>query len=123
MDAGQELDALVATEVMGWRRTITGTLCDSWVDARGWPTGWGDYDGERVFEPSTDIAAAWQVVERLNTLGYDVQVDSYEHGTMWSAILYKGLRGEGEQIEGPTTFTTAPHAICLAALKAVGVEA
>jgi len=57
--AGRELDALVAEKVMGW--TVDGI--------------WRMYTGEVVrhaagknmktrFNPSTDISAAWEVVEK-----------------------------------------------------------
>jgi hypothetical protein len=65
-----------------------------------------DYDMDD-FEPSTDIAAAWEVVQRFpcikivkNEFGYAADID-------------------GRFIE---TSGTAPHAICLAALRACGHE-
>lgn len=107
MIAGRELDALIAEKVMGWKLFV-----DNKREVCAWDTGTspGGFIDERNFKPSRDIAAAWQVVEKLDnrfildrTLGqYRVRFtaqDSFE-----------------------VTAESAPHAICLAALKAVGVK-
>ena len=118
MNAGRELDALVAEKVFGW-------------------TG-GHYESLPF---STDIAAAWEVVERLRSRGI-----SSGHGFNWDLCIKVGHSDDsGWFVElfdlssmgycGPADTTirwdgvdvrnaeTASHAICLAALKAVGVEA
>ena len=62
MEAGRELDALVAEHVMKWK----------WEDGAGTggPSSWEGATGEFCveFEPSTDIAAAWEVVERVTAI-------------------------------------------------------
>lgn len=90
MKAGRELDALVAEKIFGWSKS------DLEIN-------------EDISHFSTDIAAAWEVVERLRSRGYRFEVRSQPQG-FWVYF------GEEMSAEAPT----APHAICLAALKAVG---
>lgn len=109
MDAGRELDALVAEKVMGWvciceRKHQLCPVHDSYY--------------------STDIAAAWQVVERLKHDGWNVSIGG-DNG--WGCTFYKVLvRGNDAftstwtESHGPINAENAPLAICLAALKAVG---
>lgn len=60
LPAGRELDALVAEKVMGWRRVDDHLWEDA--DRRLRSTApWSSW----AFHPSTDIAAAWQVVEKI----------------------------------------------------------
>lgn len=104
MEAGRELDALVAEKVMGldcsWRCvTLDGTGRD-----RG--------PARRIKPYSTNIDAAWEVVEKLKE-NHTVNIHGYSDG--WEV----GLIGPGSAaVDGQAE--TAPHAICLAALKAVG---
>lgn len=61
MEPGRELDGLVASTVMGWHIVeghMTGRLF--WHDANNHSHG-VIYD----FNPSTDISAAWEVVEKM----------------------------------------------------------
>ena len=122
MEAGRELDTLVAEEVMGWEATADGLYWDARQKRTRLVLGsaiakkreeMGIENGPGfVFAPSTDIAAAWEVVEKAD---------------LWS--LY-GSIGDGpyraciqfEDREGLMTADTAPLAICLAALKAVSQE-
>ena len=122
MEAGRELDTLVAEKVMGWEATADGLYWDARQKRTRLVLGsaiakkreeMGIENGPGfVFAPSTDIAAAWEVVEKAD---------------LWS--LY-GSIGDGpyraciqfEDREGLMTADTAPLAICLAALKAVSQE-
>lgn len=122
MKAGRELDTLVAEKVMGWEATADGLYWDARQKRTRLVLGsviakkreeMGIENGPGfVFAPSTDIAAAWEVVEKAD---------------LWS--LY-GSIGDGpyraciqfEDREGLMTADTAPLAICLAALKAVSQE-
>lgn len=123
MQAGRELDALVATRVMGsvvsqdpiWQKVYEQP--DAWVETSP------SRQLRRTLQPySTDIAVAWGVVEKMiSTLFPPWDDDPPEYGTphvywcddKWCAVFaYDCIRSAA----------TAPHAICLAALKAVGVE-
>lgn len=120
MKAGREMDALVAEKVMGLVLTCpvdarcdhsVGTNRDGTSAKRNfcrWP------DGKEHWIPfySTDIADAWQVVEKLKANGNNVWVEWA--GTVWVC----GTTSVFPDIEADT----ATLAICKAALKAVGVE-
>lgn len=119
MNPGRELDALVAKRIMGWN--VGGYMNMQWVCNDGKDTGWylTEFGSQECnpFSPSTDIAAAWEVVDKL---GERFSFYFHTRGRMtdisvihWPDNLKGGFDVSGE---------TAPHAICLAALKAVGVE-
>lgn len=103
MKPSRELDALVAKKVMGIKNADY------------------DHDGTDVPKPySSDIAAAWQVVEKLHTQNWSVHLDCSEYlgedcgGCDIRVECKVGARGRFY-----ADASTAPHAICLAALKAV----
>ena len=117
MPAGREMDALIAEKVMGWEI---------------WNCQWSDKKTELLicnaidFEPSTDIAAAWEVVEKIK----DTNMDSYKYGAnsfelsrnrpMQPSRLYACRFNSNNN--GYSYAETASLAICRAALKAVGVN-
>ena len=107
MKAGPELDALVAEKVMGW------DLSFEFSTHGKKETGWLDPVAHFIhrkgqWSPSEDIAAAWQVVEKALP-GFVLTEASNQH---WMACTAH-VNALGE---------TPAHAICLAALKVVGVE-
>jgi len=94
MKPGRELDALVAEYVMNW------------------PTMHPLSRLRPLY--STDIAAAWAVLEKLRSLGFNVELQGDADGWECLFLDYPEIgRCEGD---------TAPFIICLAALEAVGVE-
>ena len=161
MDAGREMDALIAEKVMGERREIRlrGETNHATIYSTSpwWQDGHQDRDhvaahgGPRPY--STDIAAAWHVMERMREAGWGewltVAIVPLRRGTL------DGLKDEAREWEVvgvpqmmhchdpgifkkvqylPTGFpeygdmdddnviafaATAPHAICLAALRTV----
>jgi hypothetical protein len=111
LEPGPELDALVAEKVLGgpkehpdwywWKSTMP-----------EWPEGQPPvYAGPKF---SRSIADAWEVLQAagrgLTMESADLQNSSYSVG-MWSNEKIGWVWAEAN---------TAPHAICLAALKAVG---
>lgn len=105
MKAGRELDALIAEKVMG-------------LDGPQYPDcptcGSANYCRETPYLPySTEIAAAWEVVEKLKTPDVYLEVLSHKGEPHWVCRIIGGKDPIGAGAE------TAPHAICLAALKAV----
>lgn len=137
MKERRELDALVATKVMGWE----------WDETRcrvcGWPLAGTVAQGcteencsmrpvprYRVDEPppySTDLAVAWRAVDRMCDL-YDCTIEvkrmaSFMPGARYGALVCGGA------IEYPRADITAyghsdvspAHALCLAMLAALGV--
>ena len=130
MDAlapGRTLDAAIAEKVMGEPKP-TGNVPDgvlagvatsssgggNWI---GTTTGYTAGD-EPVWLPkpySTEIAAAFEVVEKL-ALTFELGWFPADKGLNWDASFGEKRGSE----EGTTTYAgTAPHAICLAALKVV----
>jgi len=131
MPAGRELDALVAEKVMGWRIT-------AWNDGEPW----GNREVFPPFEPingipadcdcishseagepphySTDIAAAWEVVEKMN-VDYDVMVRQQRFKPdVWECyIVRNGPFGPYDRDFWEGRADTAPLAICRATLKTV----
>lgn len=121
----REIDKLVAEKVMGWVAGGNGYWHDpargpadaSFVGSTRWTIYGPDGDGEFVnFRPSEDIAAAWEVVEAFPCedvfLGsaHDVQSNRWQ----WCVSF--------NNPEDIAYADTMPLAICLAALKAKGVE-
>ena len=116
LPAGPELDALIAEKVMGWEWNIRNGQCyaEHWCSnaADCWPE----------WSPSTDITAAWEVVEKLR---------NWPNGHYWLSLSQiAGVRGEwrsgfsygGMAVNHSPKFVvadTAPLAICRAALKAI----
>ena len=112
LSAGHEMDALVAEHIMGWERqgsgwNVNGSI--SWPDPEGntTPLAW-----VKDFPFSSDIAAAWQVVEKLILDNKLFELEFYQESVdsrpRWGAAF--GIESYAD---------TAPLAVCRAALKAV----
>lgn len=111
LTAGPELDRLVAVGPMGWKPLRAEGR--RWVREDGTETNYIVGGHDLGFCPSTNIAHAWEVVEKLKHIGIGFQVQSCG-ARGWLAVC-------GSALSGASGFCdTAPHAICLAALKAVG---
>lgn len=122
MKAGRELDALIAEKVMGWtKKELPTNRVNPSYTAWYWVS---NDDNVKIptnfFNPSINLHDAWQVVEKLKK--DNIYIDIY-------SLPSDGYRVEtsthdGEQYVHMSTVgaDTAPLAICLAALKAVGVE-
>jgi hypothetical protein len=112
----REIDRLVATKVMGWK---------IYADSAGYKF-WSINEDDRSriiysvtsFEPTKDIADAWQVVEKLIDEGYDINV--YNHNKEFNVEI--NIEEDDKHLWFYGEADSAPLAICLAALKAVGVE-
>ena len=121
MVAGRELDALVAEKVMGMEllplKEAPCPYCGDemrFCGERSRCTTCGEWRYSPAKEYSTDIAAAWEVVEKLKAGGFSLIAEWDAHDEMWYVVFsnvssYKA--GEAD---------AAPHAICLVALAAVG---
>lgn len=139
MQAGRELDALIAEKVMGWQAQHRSDMCDgskfircSACGALGRGNCYGDGQGQMQIRCgevvtccdeaalpnySTDIATAWCIIEKLTT-----------DNPYWCIDVRQSLKPRGWwcNIGVPDSWIkqwaeTAPLAICLAALKAMGV--
>lgn len=115
MKPGRELDALIAEKVMGGIRHKEHSVLAVDVSARSFTIG----EGWEYPRYSTDIAAAWEVVEkiikewRLDKPGRNFKISRRLEG--WECEITSDFIGNSAEVN----CSTAPHAICLAALKAV----
>ena len=138
MKAGRELDARIATEVMGWIMHPSWDCLappgfpseeEMWTPWEVWDDGddWGmsrkpikgkvmpgivmDGSGKpKLPDYSADIAAAWQVIEKL------LKHPHIEHFELnWLGVD----KGWFCYITAPTKASTVPLVICLAALEAI----
>ena len=124
MKAGRELDALIAEKVMGWAATHEDELYIWFNDGvPGPPKRFCsdiDYYRENPFfwSPSTQIADAWLVVEKLREMGAWISLGAKDGAFNWD---FRGIIREEQDDERRfiAHAATAPLAICLAALKAV----
>jgi len=133
LPAGRELDVLVAKKVMGWTKPKGGRR-DPLTGKR--PV-WRELPFEYVDTPhfSTDIAAAWEVVEKfhgdspniqIGKDGWEIDVQTAKDGNGWFvAIRRYRVEDYAEEHDywGAQSYyahaETAPLAICRAALAAV----
>jgi len=136
---GKKLDALVAEKVFDYERMLE---CH-WSEAMGYKND--DSHNQRIitatatttsikllnhrhanFAPlySTSIAAAWEIINHFND-GVNHEGSCYEIGKCepFGKLHYCQLTlYDGKYLVYTAKGQSAPHAICLAALKAVGYE-
>ena len=133
LEPGRELDVRIA-ELLGWEHHSLAIAPMLMVPPKPWGArrdlsevrqlAGGGEEGpipHLVSVPrfSTDIAAAWQVVEYLRSRGYGVRVDAPARAqyVCWIQPPHgPEVRGSVEAVGADT----APHAICLAAVAIRG---
>lgn len=133
MEAGRDLDELIADKVMGLKREVrirnTTFVATIYTDNPYFKDGVRE---EEIFQHycqplhySTDIAAAWQVVEKLrhrqqasddNNFAWPFDLCWMDDKGLWSCSFYNE---KGYGIE--ECAATAPLSICLAALHATSL--
>ena len=132
MEPGRELDALVA-EMMGWHVVTSPNSAPLILRLQD-----GGFYRTKDGEPadmvggvpaySTDIAAAWEVVEKLRADGKPLYLIPYLTGWMVGHDSGEGYLDHQDTAFGGTvdshlfdsvTAATVQHAICLSALKTV----
>ena len=118
LEPGPELDRLMAEKVMGWKRTTEGAPpgCAYWKDDDGFVRANETPGGSLNWNPSTDIAAAWQVVEKLASKGIVVVIES--EGALNNIYEVLFHRWGSDAIVGIARGSIC-EAICRAALLAV----
>ena len=109
MSAGRELDAMVAEHVMGWelRQVGNGSMDGEYY----WHDGCDFVDGRLAnLEFSTDIAAAWEVVEKPEIMDkYQIGVYPTSFGKWVTRSFMAGYNITVQE-------DSAPLAICKVAL-------
>lgn len=111
----RRLDALVAEKVMGWSFQTLRTG-DYWVRSNGDRTIWAGH-----WAPTTSWDHAGQVVERMRELEFGFELHRWNTEGMrhpYEAKFYPDAFGEFV-----AEADSAPLAIVLAALRALGAEA
>lgn len=119
MNPGRELDTLIAEKVMG---ILSKDFEGLWKMPKRDCLGAG-------YHYSTDIADAWQVVEKID---FFLERRTTDDGLRERGAIWKTQSGEWcalysyvDQLKGRKLVhingESAPHAICLAALKALGI--
>ncbi len=121
MKAGRELDERVAVEVMGWHKDQRPDHYH-WLNEEGGETGYDWLDKPiRPFDPSTNIAVAWEVLEKLREplfrIKIEIAADQWDMPYV-TCDLFGVYSRQGQH--GFARADTAPPAICLAGLQAVG---
>lgn len=132
MKAGREMDALVAEKVMGWEPIVDFPMGSGQALAPGWKGYWtGEWfrwterpvqDSDEVEEPwspSTDIAAAWEVLEKFPDFAVTTMYEGYVR--KWAMVDNRPPYAS-KPAQHWAYGETFPHAICLAALNAVKAE-
>jgi hypothetical protein len=127
MEPGRELDVLIAEKVFG--ETVVHTVWGDYGQYHAYCIGEPDYDysGENyggvlsnpVPHYSTDIAAAWTVMVALTRFNCCPELLG-DYNYRWRVRLTMGYPREGDHKPYVSVeCDEAPHAICLAALKAI----
>jgi len=136
----RKLDALVAEKVMGLVYKLGQPIYSSGPKCHGWGLPKNSWINLRLPAYSTDIAAAWMVVEKLVSTGLNGGIEFWNYPQPWvgpegrwvahffsspdaEPSLWSPDKETGDTgIEGIAEDSSVPLAICLAALKAVGVD-
>ena len=119
MNAGRELDALVAEKVMGWENAGINSHhgTDVWKCGNHLVGGFSTWH-EYSFSPSASISDAWKVVDKMHQLGFFWWMASHEGGGM-SAHVRRTI--DSHTIGNGYHASCMAHSICLAALGALEI--
>jgi hypothetical protein len=138
LQPGPELDRLVAEKVMGWTlyhydKDVAANCYYCLFDADGDAVVFSPRPGVYVtefktaeeayarFAPSTNIAHAWEAAEKLKELGVLLLV--FPHREAWAVGILEREPCHPDHFLDDSlngiVYGKVPHAICLAALKAV----
>lgn len=122
--AGRELDCEVAEKFMGWRvhNRNTAWWVEKELETSLLSSGgvMGLTCGTERFSPSTNIADAWRVVEKMRAMGFGCHitaVSNLDRTRHFWAVDFSNPNTERSGHEHDTT--AAPLAICIAALAAL----
>lgn len=108
----REIDRLVAEKVMGWE--VPYEYDDIGIMA------YTNEKGTFAFSPTTKIADAWQVVEKFQKDDWCIEV--YNENEEWCVELTKYNEFMLDDIFYTANAEDASLAICLAVLKACGID-
>ena len=119
LEAGPEIDMLIAKHIMGGLRVIP--FCDApfkddWMADGTWMRRIKMPDSEGEWQPSTDWAAAGEVIEKLHSPDASIKLETgIRNGvSVWWCVFIIG-----DDRHKYAAADTPQLAICRAALKAV----
>ena len=115
MEAGRELDVKMA-EMLGWTDIYKAYYTSRW---RGHAPGESQKYWRNVREYSISWDAMQEVVEAMRERGYGISMRS--NGNGWYSSMWQQETAEPVLVSSATA-DILPHAVCLAALKAVENE-
>ena len=114
LEAGRELDRLVAEKILGWRYYASGYGLTA--QRAYWVSPQGPFSADNLPRFSADIAAAWQVVQYLRDEGWDWRIttgrDQPTGAVGWQVSI---LRAWPQKREVNAFGDAVPLAICRAA--------
>ncbi len=135
MEAGEELDGLIAQNIMGIKKYYPGIAMDlSGIDGKVKRVNYWwckDVDNSHnsfteLHHYSTDISVAWEVVEKMGSLGYYVTIEELrpyrQREDYLSMCTITKYEEEEDKKEWNARADNAPEAISKAALLAVMEE-
>lgn len=115
-----EIDRLIAEKIMGWNiREVSDGV--KWIQAEGYELYFSD-DIYREWMPSEDMSDAWLVVEKLRERKIFTIYDAWDEKDEKIFCANFQYNDTYHVVDYSAYADTAPMAICLAALKVVGVE-
>ncbi|AEG14378.1 hypothetical protein Desku_0772 [Desulfofundulus kuznetsovii DSM 6115] len=135
---GKEMDRLIAEKLMGWqvKKTVGSDGAEEWwIPQKVACIVKAPWSGMVfMWNPSTDVKAAWDVVEKLRQMGWLVRVQAMPDGILPSGKPAPAYIATGVYIKGHSSDdrseiekyvcsdfngygTTAPEAICRLALE------
>lgn len=119
MEAGIEMDRLIAEMIFNYQRAtnkhgLSGYMWDEENDTPATKETWGGHYIATTWPAySTDIAAAWQVVEKINALLKNAYTTVRGQTDGWVCEI------SWYEADLSSVASSAPLAICRAALKSV----
>jgi len=127
LQAGRELDALVAEKVMGWaRHAVEFNNFQKVVVPPSWSNFGVYWLGRDIYEQvpaySTEIEAAWQIVEQLQSHGLYIHIAALTVRGFATRVFADRAGDEPDKQIVYVDADTASLAICKAALLAVEHE-
>jgi len=126
LELGLELDRLMAERLMGWRVEQEAVFGYSvWEDKAGHERASEDLAGDLDWSPSSDISAAWDIVQAMEDRGWQLLIFSSkganrEEEKKWAAVFFR--QGLLKHLDHLVTAPSAPLAISRAAYFALREE-
>lgn len=122
MPSGKGIDALVAGDVMGaihWENGETKDYNGEYPMYSDWDEGvflYSDADDGYLWTPSENLMDAWDLVEKLRTLGFHVRLEYQDNAR--ATFFSRRMTEYGPEPTGASA-KNIPLAICRAALLTV----